>query len=142
MRAMFSSAPRFAALELAGLGAAASLALGVAFGFAADNEAGVSLSPAEAAGGWTLKSAGHAICRVDLFATGAGSTGFGARASNACGNALPAGVAGWTPTADGMALTGADGQALMPFARWSNSLFVSHRGSGADVQLMRGPPNP
>jgi hypothetical protein len=40
-----------------------------------------------------------------------------------------------------MALTGANGQALAPFNRWSNSLFVSHRSSGVDVQLMRGPPH-
>jgi hypothetical protein len=39
-----------------------------------------------------------------------------------------------------MALTGVDGQVLAPFNRWSNSLFVSHRSSGVDVQLMRGPP--
>jgi len=29
---------------------------------------------------------------------------------------------------------------LAPFNRWSNSLFVSHRSSGVDVQLMRGTP--
>ena len=37
-----------------------------------------------------------------------------------------------------MALTGADGQVLLPFDRWSNSLFVSEIGSARDVQLMRG----
>ena len=40
-----------------------------------------------------------------------------------------------------MALTGADGQVLMRFDRWSNSLFVSRRTSGDDLQLMRGAPN-
>jgi hypothetical protein len=58
-----------------------------------------------------------------------------------CGGALPDGVEAWAATSDGMALTGPDGRVLVPFARWSNSLFVSHRGSGTDVQLMRGPPN-
>jgi hypothetical protein len=31
---------------------------------------------------------------------------------------------------------------LASFNRWSNSLFVSHRSGGVDVQLMRGGPHP
>lgn len=103
--------------------------------FADDHEAGVPLSPAEAAGGWTVENDGHAICMIRL------TSDHGATPSPACGGALPAGVAGWQPTAGGMALTDANGQVLVPFNRWSNSLFVSHRSSGADVQLMRGPPS-
>ena len=41
-----------------------------------------------------------------------------------------------------MALTGQDGQVLLPFDRWSNSLFVAKRATGDEVQLMRGPPHP
>jgi len=103
---------------------------------AADNEAGVPLSPAEAAGGWTVETGGHAVCMVTLTAS------HGATVGNGCGDVLPAGITGWSATADGMALTGAGGQVLAPFNRWSNSLFVSHRSSGVDVQLMRGGPNP
>src|ERR1700722_3598442 len=99
-----------------------------------DHEAGVPLSPAEAAGGWTVENGGHAICMITLTAN------HGATPSGNCGDALPAGVTGWQATADGMALTGQGGQVLAPFNRWSNSLFVSHRSSGTDVQLMRGPP--
>jgi hypothetical protein len=114
----------------------AALALATApMALAADHEAGVPLSPAEAAGGWTVETDGHAICMITLTAD------HGATPSGSCGDALPAGVTGWQPTADGMALTGADGQSLAPFSRWSNSLFVSHRSSGTDVQLMRGPPS-
>ena len=102
---------------------------------AEDHEAGVPLSPAEAAGGWTVETGGHAICMIRLTAN------HGATPSGSCGDALPAGVAGWQPTADGMALTDGSGQVLAPFSRWSNSLFVSHRSSGVDVQLMRGPPS-
>jgi hypothetical protein len=102
---------------------------------AADHEAGVPLSPAEAAGGWTVENGGHAICMLRLTAD------HGATPGQNCGDALPAGVTGWQPTAHGMALTGAGGQVLAPFNRWSNSLFVSHRSSGTDVQLMRGPPS-
>jgi hypothetical protein len=104
--------------------------------FAADNEAGVPLSPAEAAGGWTVETGGHAVCMITLTAS------HGATVGNGCADALPSGITGWSATADGMALTGAGGQVLAPFNRWSNSLFVSHRSSGMDVQLMRGGPHP
>jgi hypothetical protein len=40
-----------------------------------------------------------------------------------------------------MNLTGADGQVLVGFNRWSDSLLVSHPSSGVDVQLRRGGPN-
>ena len=113
-----------------------ALALGAGAAFAADHEAGVPLTPAEAAGAWTVETGGHAICMITLGRQAA--RGFGASARGDCGDALPAGIAGWAPTADGMALTGAGGQVLIAFNRWSNSLFVSHRSSGVDVQLMRG----
>jgi hypothetical protein len=115
--------------------ALACLALAPA-AFAADNEAGVPLSPAEAAGGWTVETAGHAVCMITLTA------GHGATVGQDCGDVLPAGVTGWSASPGGMSLTGADGQVLAPFSRWSNSLFVSHRSSGVDVQLMRGGPHP
>ena len=114
--------------------AAACFALAGA-AFAADNEAGVPLSPAEAAGAWTVETGGHAVCMIHLTAN------HGARVAGDCGGALPAGINGWTATADGMTLT-AGGQAVAPFNRWSNSLFVSHRSTGVDVQLMRGGPHP
>ncbi|HVN01663.1 MAG TPA: AprI/Inh family metalloprotease inhibitor [Caulobacteraceae bacterium] len=104
--------------------------------FAADHEAGVPLSPAEAAGAWTVESGGHAICMLRLTAR------HDARVGAGCGEALPSGVTNWAATSDGMALTSGDGQVLAPFDRWSNSLFVSRRSSGVDVQLMRGPPHP
>jgi hypothetical protein len=37
-----------------------------------------------------------------------------------------------------MNLVDANGQTLVGFGRWSNSLLVSHRNSGVDVQLVRG----
>lgn len=123
------------------LAAGAGLSLGVDAALAADNEAGVPLTPAEAADVWTLESGGHAICRVELSPRKAGDAGYGARAAKDCAGALPANVAGWTPTGDGMALTAPDGHVLLAFNRWSNSLFVSHQSSGVDVQLQRGGPN-
>ena len=101
---------------------------------AADHEAGVPLAPSEAAGAWTVETGGHAICIIQLTAE------HGATPAQNCGDSLPAGVTGWQATADGMALTGQGGAVLAPFNRWSNSLFVSHRSSGVDVQLMRGTP--
>jgi hypothetical protein len=113
---------------------AAALLLLAPAAMAADHEAGVPLTPTEAAGSWTVETGGHAICMIQLTAA------HGAKVGDNCGDSLPAGVTGWSTTADGMALTGVDGQVLAPFNRWSNSLFVSHRSSGVDVQLMRGPP--
>lgn len=115
--------------------AVAAFGLGVGVAAATDNEAGVPLTPPEAAGGWTVESGGHAICMITLTATHRAEPG------SRCADALPGGVAHWVATANGMALTDADGRVLAPFDRWSNSLFVSHRSSGVDVQLMRGPPN-
>jgi len=103
---------------------------------AADHEAGVPLSPQEAAGVWTLESRGHSVCEISLSADKA------ATPHGDCGGLLPGGVAGWVPVSDGMALTDASGQVLLPFDRWSNSLFVAKIATGDEVQLMRGGPNP
>ena len=105
---------------------------------AEDNQAGIPLSPADAAGAWTIESDGAAVCTLTLTARKAGDGGF-ALDPGGC-RSLLAGAAGWTPTSDGMAITGADGQVLIAFDRWSNSLLVSHRASGADLQLKRGGP--
>ncbi|MHB8529780.1 MAG: AprI/Inh family metalloprotease inhibitor [Caulobacteraceae bacterium] len=108
---------------------------------AADNEAGVPLSPREAAGAWTLESQNRDICRVDLGARRAGKAGYRVRIASDCGASLPAGATAWVPTRDGMALVGSDGTVLIGFNRWSNSLFASHRSSGVDLMLRRGPPH-
>ncbi|HWD67110.1 MAG TPA: AprI/Inh family metalloprotease inhibitor [Caulobacteraceae bacterium] len=99
---------------------------------AADREAGVPLTSAEAVGGWTLSNQGRAVCMVRL---GARHT---VRTDGDCSGALSAQPTGWAPTHDGMRLTGPGGQTVMAFDRWSNSLFVSEKGSAADVQLRRG----
>jgi hypothetical protein len=100
-------------------------------GVCADNEAGVPLRTAEAVGAWSLESSGQSLCVLDL---GPRHT---VRSQGACGGALPSTPAGWAPAADGMRLVSADGQTLMNFHRWSNSLFVAHTPSG-DLQLRRG----
>jgi hypothetical protein len=103
-----------------------------------DNEAAVSLSPSEAAGAWTLETGGHSICVVKLGTQKLAGGAYKAEAPPNCGSDLPAGVAGWTPSAHGMDLVDADGRTLIGFGRWSNSLLVSHPSSGQDVQLRRG----
>jgi hypothetical protein len=105
---------------------------------AADNEAGVPLSPRDAAGAWTIEQQGRAVCVVKLSSRRSGAD-FVLSSGPQCGDTLE-GAAGWKPTADGLAITGADGQTLIAFNRWSNSLFVSHRSSGVDLQLKRGTP--
>jgi hypothetical protein len=110
----------------AALFATASLAVAVA----EDNEAGVPLSPKEAAGAWTVSSGGQDLCVLTL---GAAHT---VKAASSCGDALPSAPTAWQPTSDGVQLM-SGGQQLLAFHRWSNSLFVSHRSSGVDIQLRR-----
>ncbi|MDB5481110.1 MAG: Protease inhibitor Inh [Caulobacteraceae bacterium] len=118
--------------------AAAILLLASGLAAAADEQAGVPLAPGEAAGAWTLEAQGRSICVLKLGAekTKAGAYKLDAPAS--CGDALPAGLAGWWPDPDGMSMVDANGQTLISFGRWSNSLLVSHRSSGVDLQLRRG----
>ncbi|HZZ32028.1 MAG TPA: AprI/Inh family metalloprotease inhibitor [Phenylobacterium sp.] len=115
-------------LASAVLFAAASLAVAVA----QDNEAGTPLTPKEAAGAWTISSGGQDLCVLTL---GAAHT---VKAASGCAAALPGEPTGWQPTSDGMQLVGVGGHAVLAFHRWSNSLFVSHRASGVDIQLRRG----
>ncbi len=122
------------ALKIAAGLAGAGLLAGASIAIAEDNEAGVPLKPAEAAGPWTIESGGHALCTLTL---GAGHT---VKAPATCGDVLPTTPTGWQPTKDGMQLVGADGQPVIAFHRWSNSLFVSRRSSGVDIQLRRGGP--
>lgn len=103
----------------------------------ADHEAGVPLTPSEASGAWTIESGGRNICVVTLGATRVGK-GYSAKAEPGCAGALPGDPVAWQSTTDGMQLVGADGQTLIGFDRWSNSLFVSHQSSGVDIQLKRG----
>jgi hypothetical protein len=110
--------------------------------FAADNGAGSPLTPADAAGSWTLESGGRDLCVVRLGEEKAGDAGFAIQIPATCVGALPANIAGWAPTSHGMSLMGAGGQPLIGFSRWSNSLLVSHQASGLDIQLRRGGLNP
>jgi hypothetical protein len=119
------------------LAAGVGLLAAAAYADGPDNEAGVPLSPAEAAGAWTLESDGHSICTIKLGVDKA-KDAYPAKAQSSCREALAGDPAGWRPTHDGMQLVGADGAPLLAFARWSNSLFVSHRSSGVDLQLRRG----
>jgi hypothetical protein len=112
--------------------AAAALFVGARLAVAEDNEAGVPLTPAEAAGAWTVASQGQDLCVLTL---GAEHT---VKAPRSCSDALPGNPTTWQPTKDGMQLIGASGQPVLAFHRWSNSLFVSHRKSGVDIQLRRG----
>jgi hypothetical protein len=124
-------------------GAIAGLAAVVSVGAAAaaDNEAGVPLTPAEAAGAWTVETGGHSICVLSLGVKKVAAIGYSLEIPSTCSEAVPTGAAAWAPAAGGMKLVSADGQTVLAFGRWSNSLFVSHRSSGVDIQLKRGAPN-
>jgi hypothetical protein len=92
--------------------------------------------PGEIADAWVLQAHGHVLCRLTLSARATKAGRYGADIPADCQSALPAGAAGWKPTADGIALVAADGTVLIAFDRWSESLFVS-TGSGPDLQLAR-----
>jgi hypothetical protein len=121
-------------MNITAMAMAAALVAGPALG--ADNEAGVPLRPAEAAGAWSLETNGRPLCVLDL-GRGRAAGGFAVRTRGGCGDAFPAAPARWSPTADGMRLVAADGSTVMGFHRWSNSLFVAHTPNG-DLQLRRG----
>jgi hypothetical protein len=112
--------------------AAVILFAGAAAAQTGDNEAGVPLTPTEAAGAWTVASQGQDLCTLTL------SADHGVKAPFSCREALAGNPTGWQPTKDGMQLVGANGQPMLAFHRWSNSLFVSHRSAGVDIQLRRG----
>lgn len=115
----------------------AALALSAAPAFAEDNQAGTPLSPGEAAGAWTVQTDGHDVCVLTLRTERSGA-GYAVNPPATCHAVLPGRPVAWRPTADGMELLKADGTAVLSFNRWSNSLFVAHRGQRADVQLRRG----
>ncbi|MGH6955153.1 MAG: AprI/Inh family metalloprotease inhibitor [Caulobacteraceae bacterium] len=107
-----------------------------------DYKAGVPLAPSDAAGGWTVESHGRSVCMIDLSPARTAAGPFGAHLRGDCAGTLPPNVAGWTPISGGMALTGPQGRVLLPFERWSDSLFVARISTGDNVQLMRGGPHP
>jgi hypothetical protein len=114
---------------------AAAAALLSAPSFAADNQAGTPLDPAEAAGAWTVEAGGRSLCTLTL------GPDKSVKAASSCGSVLPGTPVNWAPTANGMNLLAADGRTLMGFGRWSNSLLVAHRSSGGDIQLRRSGPD-
>ncbi len=125
------------------LGAAMALAAGAAS--AQDMNAmwrdtvGMPLKVNDAAAqGWTLESAGRSVCVVRLGAQPVSKGIYHTDIPADCGQVLPPGVAGWRPVTDGAALVDGQGQILVDFDQWSNSLLVSRRAGGADVQLRRG----
>ena len=126
-----------------GLGAAIALIAGAAsaqdLNALARDQVGTPLAVSDAAAqGWTLETRGHGVCKVRLGAEVVTKGVYRANIPADCGQALPAGVAGWRPVTDGAALVDGQGQVLIDFNRWSNSLLVSHRSSGVDIQLRRG----
>lgn len=97
-----------------------------------DREAGVPLTPAEAAGGWTLSSNGQVVCEIRLTAS------HRVRAGAACSSLLADEPTAWAPTNNGVRLLDGSGRTVVSFDRWSNSLFVSVVGSQTDIQMRRG----
>jgi len=87
---------------------------------------------------WLLQAHGQVLCRLTLSGRASHGGPYHANIPADCRSALPAGATGWKPTPDGIVLVAADGEVLVAFARWSESLFVSS-GPGPDLQLARAP---
>jgi Protease inhibitor Inh len=125
------------------LGAALALAGGAAsaqdMNAMARDQVGMPLAISDAAAqGWTMETAGHSVCKVMLGAQALSKDLYRVDIPAECGQVLPGGVAGWRPVTDGAALVDGQGQILIDFDRWSNSLLVSHQSNGVDIQLRRG----
>jgi hypothetical protein len=117
--------------------AAAAIVMSAAALAVADPMTGKPLAPSDAAGPWTLENNGRSLCVLSLGQEKAGA-GFSLKGGDACQGSLPATPAAWSPTDHGMALLGSDGQTLMTFSRWSDSLLVSPLHGEQSLQLRRG----
>ena len=102
-----------------------------------DQMAGKSLAPSDAAGPWTLERDGRSLCVITLGSEKSGQ-GYRVRGSDACQGALPATPAAWEPTDHGMKLVDGQGQTVIAFGRWSDSLLVSPLHGEQSLQLRRG----
>jgi hypothetical protein len=135
---MSGSKTAFACIGLV-LGFAASAAGAQDMNALSRDQVGTPLAVSDAAAqGWTLETKGHGVCKVRLGAEAVSKGVYRTEIPADCGQVLPAGVAGWRPVTDGAALVDGQGQVLIDFNRWSNSLLVSHQSSGVDIQLRRG----
>ena len=102
-----------------------------------DQMAGKPLAPSEAAGPWTLEKDGRSLCVITLGREKSGQ-GYHVDAGNSCQGSLPATPAAWEPTDHGMKLVDGQGQTVMTFGRWSDSLLVASQHSEQSLQLRRG----
>jgi hypothetical protein len=118
---------------------AAAMAAAALAGAARAQPPPAAATPAGVADSWLVESHGQVLCALRLSNRKTKGGFFGAEVPAECGGALPAGVAGWRPTADGVELVGAGGSTVIAFERWSESLFVSTGAGAPDLQLSRAP---
>jgi hypothetical protein len=99
---------------------------------------GLPLRPRDAAAGpWTLTSGGRTICALRLGAERSPAGAYAADIPADCATALPAGVVGWKPVTDGMALVGADGRSMIDFNQWTPRDLVARRRGAPPLALTR-----
>ena len=89
------------------------------------------------AGPWTLRTRGRTICALSLTARRAPNGVYDAEIPSDCAAELPAGVVGWKPVTDGMALVGADTSTLIDFNQWTPRDLVARRGGAPYLELTR-----
>jgi hypothetical protein len=129
---------RPALLALCALLAAPAIASGDEMTANYRDSLGTPLHPGDVAGEpWTLSTQGHAVCAV-RFGTEQGEGGvYRTRIGRDCGQALPAGIVGWKPVTDGLALVGADASAILDFNQVTPTDLVATRAGAPFLELKR-----
>ncbi len=93
--------------------------------------------PREMADTWLVQSHGRVLCHVRLSGRPGPGGVYGLRAPAGCADVLPASVAGWSPTPQGLVLVANSGAPELSFRRWSESLYVTDGDGAPDIQLSR-----
>lgn len=96
------------------------------------------LRSVEIAGARLLQSHGRVVRRLARPGRTTRARPYGGVSRAACHGDLPRG-GGWKPNLSGLTQVCADGEALIGFTRWSESLYVSKRLAAPDLQIARAP---
>jgi hypothetical protein len=89
------------------------------------------------AGPWTLQSGKRTVCVIALSADQVRSGVYGLVIAPDCGSVLPAGIIGWKPVTDGMALVGADTRTLVDFNQWTPKDLAAPQPGAPTLELTR-----
>jgi hypothetical protein len=99
---------------------------------------GLPMKPSDAAAGpWTLRTRDHTICTLTLSAERGPNGVYAAAIPRECGAEIPAGVVGWKPVTDGLALVGPDAVTVLDFNQWTPRDLVARRNGAPYLEMVR-----